>query len=411
MPLNKSLLPVEEAQDHILGALSAVPPEMVCLPEALGRILAGNVIANLTQPPFPASAMDGYAVKAEDVATSPAELSVVGESAAGSPWAKTLLNGQAVRIFTGAPVPEGADTVIIQENVTRLIDCQIRIDKAGHAGQHIRAQGLDFQAGQIILSAPGRLGPRDIGLAAAANCLWLSVRRKPRIGILSTGDELVPVGGQPHPAQIMNSNGPALSALIRANGGEAVDLGIAADNEASLKTLAQAATGLDMLVTIGGASVGDHDLVQKVLGDQGLIVDFWRIAMRPGKPLMFGSFNGIPMLGLPGNPVSALVCSLIFLLPAMGKLLGLEDASHMTKTALLSEDMPENGERQNYVRASLVYNNNGELEAAPLSVQDSAMQSLLAQADCLIVRPPGAAAAKAGSRATVIALNNHALII
>lgn len=409
--MRSPLIPVTEAQARILAALPVLPAETICLNEAYGRILAADVAAELTQPPFNASAMDGYAVRSADVSNAPVELDLIGESAAGAISSLKVGPGQAIRIFTGGVVPEGSDVVIIQENVTRLQGARIQIEKGEVAGRHIRARGLDFKAGDLVLRAGRQIAPRDIALAAAANCLWPSVRRKPRVGILATGDELVRVGGAPGPGQIINSNTPALSALIIANGGIPVDLGIARDNAASLTELANNARNIDLLITIGGASVGDHDLVQRVLGQVGLQVDFWRIAMRPGKPLMNGRFNGTPMIGLPGNPVATMICGLVFIIPALRKMLGMSDILPCPETAALGKALPENDERQDYLRATLDLTPAGLSVATPFSRQDSSMLNPLATADCIILRAPHAAAAAAGDQIPIIRLSPRSILL
>ncbi len=393
------LITVEAALARITGALSPVGSEMVSIAQVHGRVLAAAVTSHRTQPPFAVSAMDGYAVRAGDVANVPAKLSVIGQAPAGGAFTGTVGPGQAVRIFTGGPVPKGADTIVIQEN-TQADGNQVTVTQPVTAGRHIRAEGLDFRTGDVMLAAGRRLGARDVALAAAMNVPWLSVRRRPRIALLATGDELVRPGEPIGPHQIVSSNALGLAAMIAACGGEAIDLGIAADNREELLTLVQGARGADMLITLGGASVGDHDLVQSVLGEAGLKVDFWKIAMRPGKPLIFGHMNATPMLGLPGNPVSSMVCALLFVRPAIAALLGQVGGGNYTGAAILGSDMPQNDNRQDYVRASL----SADGVATPFTVQDSAMLSSLAKAGCLIIRPPFAPAAKAGDAVQVLLL-------
>ncbi|MFZ5932222.1 MAG: gephyrin-like molybdotransferase Glp [Pseudomonadota bacterium] len=393
------LISVEEALARITGALSLVGSEMVSIAQVHGRVLAQAVKSNRTQPPFAVSAMDGYAVRAGDVANVPAKLTVIGQAPAGGAFTGTVGPGQAVRIFTGGPVPKGADTIVIQEN-TQADGNQVTVTQPVTAGRHIRAEGLDFRTGDVMLAAGRRLGARDVALAAAMNVPWLCVRRRPRIALLATGDELVRPGEPIGPHQIVSSNALGLAAMIAACGGEAADLGIAADNREELLSLALGARGADMLITLGGASVGDHDLVQSVLGEAGLKVDFWKIAMRPGKPLIFGHMGETPMLGLPGNPVSSMVCGLLFMRPAIAALLGEVDGGNYTGTAILGADMGPNDNRQDYVRASL----SPDGVATPFTVQDSAMLSSLAKAGCLIIRPPFAPAARAGDAVQVLLL-------
>ncbi len=393
------LITVEEALARITGALTPVGMEWVNIAQAHGRVLAEAVTSNRTQPPFAVSAMDGYAVRAGDVAKVPARLTVIGQAPAGGAFGGTVGPGQAVRIFTGGPLPKGADTIVIQEN-TEADGNQVTVTQPVAAGRHIRAEGLDFRTGDVMLSAGKRLGARDVALAVSMNVPWLPVRRRPRIALLATGDELVRPGEPIGPHQIVSSNALGLAAMIAACGGEAIDLGIAADNREELRTMALGARGADMLITLGGASVGDHDLVQSVLGEAGLKVDFWKIAMRPGKPLIFGHMDKTPMLGLPGNPVSSMVCGLLFVRPAISALLGETGGGNYTRTAILGAGMAQNDNRQDYVRARL----SADGVATPFTVQDSAMLSSLAKAGCLIIRPPHAPAAKAGDAVQILTL-------
>jgi molybdopterin molybdotransferase len=402
--MNAALIPVVEARQRIVSAMRPVGSETVNLAQSLGRVLADDVSARVTQPPTDVSAMDGYAVRAADLTQPPATLERIGEAPAGGVFAGQVGAGQCVRIFTGGPVPQGADAIVMQEDTESSDDgTSVTMKFAPPSGHHIRPAGLDFRAGEIGLEAGRVLSARDLGLAAAMNVPWLRVRRRPRVAILATGDELA-MPGEPLAAnQIVSSNNIALNALVRALGGLPCDLGIARDDTASLRTLAAAAAGSDLLLTIGGASVGDHDLVQSVLGEQGLEVDFWRIAMRPGKPLIFGQMGDIPLIGLPGNPVSALVCGLVFVKPALAALQGFADSGQATASALLASALPENDQRQDYLRARLEPGPDGDWLAQPFGKQDSSMLSRLAQADCLIIRPPFAAAAAAGSRVEIIA--------
>lgn len=398
------MISVEEARTQITDAMPLMPAEQIQLADAFGRVLAEDVAARRTQPPKAVSAMDGYAVRAADVASLPAQLKIVAEVPAGQFFEGTVGEQEAVRIFTGAPVPAGADTIVIQENTTRSGDTVDVTDGDAPVGRYIRPAGLDFSEGDVLLKAGRRLTARDIGLAAGMNVPWLKVRRKPRIALLATGDEVVMPGDPVGANQIVSSNGLALRSLIMACGGEPVDLGIAPDSEGALKAMAEGARGADMLVTTGGASVGDHDLVQKVLGDIGLEVDFWRIAMRPGKPLMFGRIDSTQMMGLPGNPVSALVCATIFLWPALNAMLGLSGHGTTERRAVLAASLPENDEREDYLRASLTEADDGSLLAAPFNKQDSSVFSGLARADCLLIRTPFAPAAKKGETVRIIPL-------
>lgn len=393
------MIPVAEALGRILAALQPLPPETVPLPQGLGRILAEPVAARLTQPPLDVSAMDGWAVRAADVVTLPVTLREIGHVPAGGRFDGTIGPGQCVRIFTGAPLPDGADAVVIQEDADAT-GTQVAVREGVPAGRHVRRAGLDFSAGDELLKPGRRLTARDIGIAASTNHPWLRVRRRPRVAILATGDEIVMPGDPLGPSQIVSSNSHALAALVRCCGGDPIDLGIARDNAESLATLAAGARGADLIVTSGGASVGEHDLIRSVLGQQGLDLNFWKIAMRPGKPLMFGRLGDVPMLGLPGNPVSSLVCAWLFLRPA---LLGLQgaDVPDDRVAATLGRDLPANDQRQDYLRARIERTETG-LVATPFPAQDSSMLSLLAAADGLVIRPPFAPAATRGDRVDVV---------
>ncbi len=398
------MIPVEEAQERITAGLEAVAPEVVALSAAAGRVLAEDVAARRTQPPVDVSAMDGYAVRAEDAAAPGAKLKVVGEAPAGGAHDGLLGKGEAVRIFTGGPVPKGADAIVIQEDVEVLGDGKIGVREAASHGRHIRFAGIDFKEGEVGLRRGRSLSPRDVALAAAMNVPWLKVHRRPRIALIATGDELVLPGEAIGPNQIVSSNALGLAAMIERNGGLPIDLGIARDNADSLKLMVAGAAGADMLITIGGASVGDHDLVRSVLGEEGLKIDFWKIAMRPGKPLMFGQIGETPMLGLPGNPVSAMVCAIVFLMPALHKLSGRTVNRRAMLTARLGRDLPENDRRQDYLRASIERSADGGLVATPFDRQDSSVLMSFAQADGLVVRRPFAPAAKAGENVPVLPL-------
>lgn len=400
------MISVEEARSRILKAFAPLPAEVVSLERALGRVLAEDVVARLTQPPQNVSAMDGYAVIAADVAKPPVRLRVVGAAPAGGAHEAALQPGQAVRIFTGGPLPPGADAIVIQEDTESGSDSQgvwVDVKESVAPGRFVRRAGLDFSAGDHGLAAGQRLGVRDLGLAAAMDHPWLNVRRRPRVAILATGDEVVMPGEPRGPNQIVSSNGLALQAFVEACGGEAVNLGIAQDNRESLLRLAAGAQGSDLLVTTGGASVGEHDLVRSVLGERGLELDFWKIAMRPGKPLMFGQLGTTPLLGLPGNPVSSLVCALVFLRPILARLQGLEEAEP-TLSARLARPLPANDRRQDYLRTRLSREPDGTLTAWPFKQQDSSMLATLAQADGLLIRPPHAPAAEAGEAVEVMPL-------
>jgi molybdopterin molybdotransferase len=395
------MISVEEALARLLAPLAALPAEQVSVAEAVGRVLAEDVAARRTQPPFAVSAMDGYAVRAEDVARVPASLRIVAEIPAGAGFGGVVGPGEAARIFTGAPLPEGADAIVIQEDTERTGD-RVAVREGAAKGRYVRRAGLDFAEGDVLLKAGTRLSPRHIGLAAAMNRPWLFVHRRPRVAVLSTGDEIVMPGDPIGPHQIVSSNALALAAFVTACGGVPVLVGNAPDDPDALRAIAAAAKGVDLFVSTGGVSVGEHDLVRDALSEEGLAIDFWQIAMRPGKPLMFGNYRGTPMVGLPGNPVSTLVCSLLFLKPAIDRLSGLPNAAEAPATARLGVTLKENDRRQDYLRAHLVRAADGILEAVPFDVQDSSMMRPLAASDCLVVRPPHAPAAAAGSTVPII---------
>ena len=397
------MISVDDARTRILAALRPTASEIVPLAEAWNRVTAAPVRARLTQPPRDVSAMDGYAVRATD-ATLGAALRVVGSAPAGHPWDGTLGQGEALRLFTGSFMPDGADGIVIQEDTSRDGD-QVTITEAAVAGRHIRRAGQDFAAGEVLLPAGKRLGARDIGLAAAGNHPWLTVHRRPRIAILATGDEIAMPGEPIPPGGIVSSNSHALAALVRAAGGDPVVLPVVADDRVALMAVADAIAGMDMLVTTGGASVGEHDLVQEALGARGLKIDFWQIAMRPGKPLMFGQLGPVAMLGLPGNPVSSLVCAILFLVPAIAVLLGLPASPPPTVQAALGAPVSANDHRADHLRATLSVDATGGLIASPFPRQDSAMLRTMAQADALILRSPNAPALAAGARADIIRLD------
>jgi molybdopterin molybdotransferase len=405
------MISVAEAVQRIVAALSPLPPEQVAVSEGLGRVLAEDAASRRTQPPIAVSAMDGYAVRAADVATLPAELKLVGYAQAGGSHAGTVGPGEAVRIFTGAPVPAGADAIVIQENTEAAGDRVRVVDGKAPVGRFIRKAGLDFKEGDVLLRAGRVLTARDVGLAAAMNLPWLKVRRRPRIAILATGDEIVMPGEPIGPNQIVSSNALALAAFVTAAGGVPIDLGIAPDSAEALKTMAAGARGADMLITTGGASVGDHDLVRHVLGDVGLEIDFWKIAMRPGKPLMSGRIGEVPMLGLPGNPVSAQVCAALFLWPAIRAMLGADTRETRFVRARLGRALGENDEREDYLRAGLERQPDGTLVATPFETQDSSMFATMARADALIVRAPHAPPLPAGAEVSVLPLAGGILSI
>ena len=401
-----SLLPVEEALARLLVAAHPVTDvEEVSLHEANGRILATDLVACLTQPPFNASAMDGYALRAADAAEVGSVLRVIGASAAGHGFAGTVGPGEAVRIFTGAPVPEGTDSILLQEDAEPLEDGRIRTTFAVMGGRHIRPRGQDFAEGDVALSAGLRMDFSHLTLAAAMNHPTLPVYRRPRIAVLATGDELLPPGKTPGPSQIIGSNSFGIAALARDNGAEVIDLGIVPDDrELLLEAIERArSSGVDVLVTLGGASVGDHDLVQSTLVSAGMELDFWRIAMRPGKPLMVGRLGAMQVLGLPGNPVSSLVCGLLFLEPLLCRL-GHRKPRRRMAPARLQAALPANDKRQDYVRARLLADGGDIPLVESFGKQDSSMMRIFSQSDCLIVRPPHAKAAEIGETVQVMLL-------
>ena len=400
-----ALMPVTEALSAVLAGAEPLPEEMVALDAAHHRVLARDVAALRTQPPQAMSAMDGYAVRSADASSVAARLRVIGEVAAGRPFERTVGKGEAARIFTGGVIPEGADAVIIQED-TVVEGGGITITEAAIAGRHIRPAGVDFREGDVLLARGTRLTDRDLSLAAGMNHAELPVHRRPKIAILATGDELVMPGSSPGPGQIVYSNGYALRALARQEGAETVDLGIAADTVEATKLGIRRArdTGADILITTGGASVGDHDLVKQSLEAEGVAMAFWRIAMRPGKPMMHGRLGAMRVIGLPGNPVSSYVCGFLFLVPLIRALSGRSDVHHAHETALLGRDVAGNDMREDYLRARLEVRKNGDLIATPVDNQDSSLLANLAAARALVIRPPFAPAALAGSSCDILRL-------
>ena len=398
-----ALLSVAEALARVTRDLAPLETERVALDKADGRVLAEDLAARLTQPPFDASAMDGYAVRAADVATLPVTLKLAGRSVAGAGFRGRVGRGEAVRIFTGAPVPEGADLIVIQENADEGPGSVTVREVSGEP--HIRPRGQDFAEGEVLLTAGTRLGPRELMLAAAMNQVDLPVRRKPKVAILATGNEVVPPGSDLAADQIVSSVPSGLAALVARNGGEAMPLGIARDDPESILALARAGSGADILVTIGGASVGEYDLVASALKSEGLELDFWKIAMRPGKPLLFGRLGKQRVLGVPGNPVSALVCAEIFLVPMLGKLLGAAEERRPLPEAVLGAALPANGPREHYMRARSEWREDGARVVTPLPSQDSSLVAALARADCLIVRAPDAPALPQGAAVRIVPLD------
>lgn len=397
------MISVDEAIARITAAAPPLEAQTVALEDARGRVLAHDVTAEIDQPPSPVSAMDGYAVRRADTECAGGGLRVIGAAPAGHPFKGSVGQGEAVRIFTGGVVPEGADAIVIQEDVDTIQGAQIVL-RAPAEAKHIRPAGLDFRKGDILARSGQRLTARDLALIAAGDIPRLHVRRKPIVAFAATGDELSRPGETHSPGGIVASSGYGLRALIESWGGEPLDLGILPDTIEVLQRIPEQIKRADAIVTMGGASVGDHDLVQRALAPRGFVLDFWKIAMRPGKPLIFGRLEGKPFLGLPGNPVSTYVCAMLFLQPLIAGLLGTSVRQHR-QTARLSGALRENDSRQDYIRAHL-FTRDGEFWAEPFPVQDSSMQSALARADALILRLPHAPATKNGEVVTVVPLTD-----
>ncbi len=406
------LIPVAEALARVLASVPApVEAEVVALADAAGRTLAADVTASRAQPPFPASAMDGYAVRAQDASAAGATLRLVGTSAAGHGFRGGLGPAETVRIFTGAPVPEGADAILIQEDAEAEGET-IRVVEAVEKDRFIRRAGLDFSAGETLLTAGTTLDARRLALAAAAGHPRLCVRRRPRVAILATGDELIEAGAAPAWDQIVASNSLALAALCAEAGAETVDLGIAADDHAALEDAFRRAreARADLLVTLGGASVGDHDLVQAALRREGLELGFWRVALRPGKPLMHGRLGEMLVIGLPGNPVSSIVCGLLFVVPAVRALVGAPPAgAARSAPATRGRARRANDRRADYMRATLDLAPGRLPVASPEERQDSSMLAVLGRSEALLIRPPHEPAAERGDPCRIIRLDRRLL--
>ena len=400
-----ALISVAQALEQVLAHASPLPPDEVPLDKADGSVLAYDLKALRTQPPADVSAMDGYAVRAADVAKAPVRLKVIGEVPAGRPFDGSIGTGQAARIFTGGFVPDGADTVVIQEVTARDGD-SVELQKPSSKGRNVRPKGLDFREGEVLLTKGHRLTARDLALAAGMNHPLLPVYRRPKIALFATGDELVPPGRKPGPGQIVYSNGYSLAALARAEGAEVEDLGVVHDTLEATVTAIRDARELpaDILVTTGGASVGEYDLVQQAFAKEGMDLSFWKVAMRPGRPLMHGRLGDMHVLGLPGNPVSSYVCAFLFLVPLIRRMSGRTDLVQPIEHAVLGCDLAENDERADYLRATLEVRSEGAV-ATPFPVQDSSMMAPLAKATCLLVREAHAPAAKVGSPCTVVRLD------
>jgi molybdopterin molybdotransferase len=400
-----ALLSVADALERVLAHAAALPAEEAPLAEADGRVLALDLKARRTQPPADVSAMDGYAVRAADVAAAPVRLKVIGEVAAGRPFTAAIGAGEAARIFTGGVLPAGADAIVIQELTEKRDGDFVEVQKPSAKGRHVRVQGLDFRSGDTLLAKGHRLTARDLQLAAGMNHPLVPVHRRPKLALFATGDELVPPGSEPGPGQIVYSNGFALTALARREGADIVDLGVVPDKlDDTIAAIRDARDGgADILVTTGGASVGEYDFVQQAFAKEGMALSFWKVAMRPGRPLMNGRLGPMHVLGLPGNPVSSYVCAFLFLVPLIRRLCGRGDLVAPSESALLGRDLPENDERADYLRATLADGPNGPV-ATPFPTQDSSMMAPLAKADCLLIRAPHAPPAKAGSTCTIVKL-------
>ena len=400
-------MPVADALSAVLEGAEPLSDEMIALDAAHHRVLARDVAALRTQPPLPMSAMDGYAVRSADASRASVRLKVIGEVAAGRPFERPVGVGEAVRIFTGGVIPDAADAVIIQED-TVVDGGSITVTEAAIPGRHIRPAGVDFSKGDVLLAGGTRLTDRDLSLAASMNYPELAVRRRPKVALLATGDELVMPGSTPGPGQIVYSNGYALRALARHEGAETIDLGIAADTvEATTRGIRRARdSGADILITTGGASVGDHDLVKQSLEAEGVAMAFWRIAMRPGKPMMHGRLGAMRVIGLPGNPVSSYVCAFLFLVPLIRALSGRAVVDHVSESALLGRDIAANDMREDYLRARLEVRSDGALIATTVDHQDSSLLGNLAAARALVIRAPFEPAATAGSSCVILRLPN-----
>tara|TARA_Y100001934_G_scaffold283404_1_gene402954 strand:+ start:1531 stop:2754 length:1224 start_codon:yes stop_codon:yes gene_type:complete len=407
------MISVKSALERISNSCELLPAETISLENSLGRVLAKDALARRTHPPFPVSAMDGYALRAEDVNKVPVKIKVVGEIPAGKNFPKKINAGEAVRIFTGARVPIGANCIVIQENTSKMSSADyVTVNLTADQGDYIRPAGLDFKNGEKLLHKGDWVNPRSLGLLAAMNIPWLSVVRKPNVAILSNGNEIVLPGEQIGENQIISSNGSALAAAISNFGANSIQIGIADDDPKSIAEAIEASKGADLLITTGGASVGDHDFMKSALELAGFNFEFWKVAIRPGKPIMFGKSYDKIVIGLPGNPVSALICAQIFVLPAIKAMLGVKcHYSREFSSAHLLSPLKANDERQDYLRARLTISEGEFLKVEPFDKQDSSMISNLAQSDCLIIREPNAPSAKIGDLVKVLRLDQPLLTI
>lgn len=400
-----ALMPIADALALVLKDAHPLGSEDVALADAFERVLANDLPALRTQPPANVSAMDGYALHAADAAKVPVALKVIGEVAAGHPYSGAVGPGETVRIFTGGVIPGDCDAIVIQEDTQRDGDT-VMINEAARPGRHIRRAGIDFTEGEVLLARRKRLGDRDLMVAASMNYARVPVHRRPSLVLFGTGDELVPPGTPARPGEIVYSNGYGIAALASRAGANVTHAGIVADRMDDIVAAIRNARdgGANILVTTGGASVGDYDLVHKALAAEGMSLSFWKLALRPGKPMLHGRLGNMHVLGLPGNPVSAYVCSYLFLVPLIRKLSGVDPVEHVAEPAILGRDLPANDERAEYMRATLARNSDGFAVATPLPVQDSSLMATLSRADCLVIRPPHAPAAEAGSPCTIVKL-------
>lgn len=397
------MIPVSEARERIVSSLQPVGMETIPAGSSLSRIVAKNIIANITHPPLNVSAMDGFAVRGKDLSSLPTDLKYTGEIPAGSVHDKEICAGETVAVFTGSSLPPGTDTVVIQENTEHLGD-KIRFSENTALGKNVRLKGSDFYKGDTIFSEGDQLSSRDVALAIASGVSEVCVRKAPKIAILCSGNELVVPGVKPGNGQIISSNGATISSLVTCSGGVAIDLGIISDDKQHIKNSVSELNDIDLLVTVGGASVGKHDLVQSALTELGFNLNFWKVALRPGKPAFFGNLSSLPILGFPGNPVSAFICAILFLRPAIKTLLGSKNIIDTPLKAKLGRDLHANDHREEYLRSKLEIDS-GEMITTPFSVQDSGQLSLLSEAQCLTIREANAPNAIKGDLVNILPFN------
>lgn len=404
------MISVENACKIIISKIIPMNSEIIHVSNSLGRVLSKDVKSKLNSPPENISAMDGYAICAKNISNIPVKLKVVEKITAGHPKNVRIKGLECTRIFTGGIIPQGADSVIMQEEV-KVDDTFIKLDRMVTPNSFIRKKGMDFKTGDILLNKGNIMNVRDMGLAASSNNATLSVYKKPKIAILSTGDEIVQPGAKILPGQIVSSNNISLSGLIDALGAEPIDLGTASDNIENIINKASLGSDFQAIVTTGGISVGEKDLVQQSLLKAGLKIKFWKVAIRPGKPMMFGTLNSKAIFSLPGNPVSSIICALIFLAPAISKFLGRNITDSIEKEAILKNEIPANDSRQYYIRGRVNYDQKGHLNVRSLKLQDSAKISQLAFSNCLILRPPFSKKAKIGDKVKLLLYPNSMIQI